>query len=769
MEVLRADILRLKISRGGRFDEQPTFAVTNGATAALDGSKEFTVEDSPGAVRVTTSELILTVGKSPFRLDAHRVDGSPIFESADNVYATLNDEFLLTRRRQREDAFYGLGEKSGRFNRAGSTYTFWNTDVLAPTIFGDARKKFSPDDPRSDPWSTVFDPYYISIPFFYHQSHLKPAMGGFFFDNPFRAHFDFEADELFTIRFCGGQYTEYVFAGPRMPDILAAYTALTGRMQVPPMWALGYHQCRWFAYTQDTVLELAAKHREKVFPCDCLWLDIDYMDGYRVFTWNTNLFPDPQAMLGALRKQGFRVVTIIDPGVKFERGYPVFDEAFEEGLFCRTPAGEIYVGQVWPGRTAFPDFSLEATRAWWGKLNARHVQSGLAGIWNDMNEPATGDVPPHAMSFGGGELPHAQFHNQYAMLMAMGTVEGLLAAMPDRRTFVLSRAGSPGIQRYAANWLGDNCSRWEHLWMSLPMAMGLGVSGQPFVGADVGGFIENATPELLARWYQYGALTPFCRNHNHQGQTDQYPWAFGEAVEAICRRAVELRYRLMPYLYAAFLEANATGAPVQRPLVFDYQSDLGVRQVDDQFLLGRDLLVAPVWQEGQTSRMVYLPSGTWYDQSDVQVAGPVWITANAPLDTIPYYARGGSVIPMWPEAPYSTMGYYPTNIELHVFIPGEDGETRSILHEDDGETFAFQAGAFYRTEFILRRDKETITLEAAVTGTGFPEFARRNFVLVFHGLLPSPIILEGKPMTVIHNSITFESAGTNFSLRMGKI
>ena len=771
VEVLRADILRLKISRVGRFDEQPTLAVTDQALLALSGSAAFTVEDTSKVVRLVTTELTLTIGKSPFRLDLHRADGSPIFESASeadgtsSAYATLNDEFLLTRRCRREDTFYGLGEKSGRFDRAGSVYTLWNTDVLDPSVLGEAKAKYRADDPRADPRSTVFDPYYVSIPFFYHQRHLQSEMAGFFIDNPHRARFDFVADEKFTIRFFGGQYTEYVFAGPDMPGILAAYTALTGRMPVPPVWALGYHQSRWFSYTQETTLELAAKHRKKAFPCDSLWLDIEYMRGYRVFTWNPDLFPDPQAMLAKLREQGLRVVTIVDPGVKYEPGYAVFDEAREKGLLCHTQAGAIYVGQVWPGRTAFPDFSLAATRQWWGRLNAEHVQTGLAGIWNDMNEPATGYIPCDAMNFGDGTLPHAQFHNQYAMLMAMGTVEGLLAAMPDRRTFVLSRAGSPGIQRYAANWLGDNCSRWEHLWMSIPMAMGFGVSGQPFVGADVGGFMENTSPELLVRWYQYGALTPFCRNHNCNNQNEQYPWVFGEGVEAMCRRAVERRYRLLPYLYAAFIEASETGAPVQRPLVFDHQGDAEARRVDDQFLLGRALLVAPVYHQGQTERIVYLPAGTWYDQDDRVYQGQNWVTVPAPLEAIPVFVRGGSVVPMWPEAPQSTMGYQPTCVELHVFIPGADGETHSILHEDDGETFAFRDGAFYRTAFTLRRCRGIVTLDATVTGRGYREFARREFVLVFHGLLSGDVTHDGQATTLDGGRLTLANAGVGFSLR----
>ena len=344
-------------------------------------------------------------------------------------------------------------------------------------------------------------------------------------------------------------------------------------------------------------------------PCDSLWLDIDYMDGYRVFTWKQEKYPDPQAMISELDSLGFKLVTIVDPGVKFEPGYWVFDQAKELDVLCRTEGGDIYVGQVWPGRTAFPDFATESARRWWGELNSAHVLFGLAGIWNDMNEPATGSIPPDRMRFDHGRQPHGRYHNQYALLMAMGTTEGLLKVMPDRRTFVLSRAGFAGIQRYAANWLGDNSSRWDHLWMSMPMAAGLGISGQAFVGADAGGFQGHSNAELFLRWMQYAALTPFFRNHSEQGNVDQYAWSFGRTVLDGVRRAIELRYRLIPYLYAAFVAAAERGAPVQRPLVFDHQYDPAVLDIDDEYLLGGDLLVAPVFQTGATARAGLPPCG----------------------------------------------------------------------------------------------------------------------------------------------------------------
>ena len=766
--VLQEDLLLLKISHGGRWEQSPSHAV-----CADIGSmrSEFSLEENDDEIRLTTTAMLLTIFRNPFGLRAVRSDGSVIFQTASDqaeiswAYARLNDHFVTIRRCRHEDAFFGLGEKTGRFNRKGRNFTLWNTDVLNPNATGEFVAKHKSGDPRADPLSPEFDPYYVSIPFFYHLPHMQTAMAGFFFDNPYRATFEFSHLQEYRVHFHGGQYTEFVFAGPEMKDILRDYSMLTGRMPPPPLWALGNHQCRWFPYTQENVEKLAELHREKQIPCDTLWLDIDYMDGYRVFTWNRKAFPDPDELLSRLRKKGFRVVTIIDPGVKCEPGYSVFDEASSADLLCKTPGGGVYVGQVWPGRTAFPDFSLEETRNWWGRLNAEHVLSGLAGIWNDMNEPATGDVSPDEMWFERGKHPHARFHNEYAMLMAMATVQGLLAALPDRRTFVLSRAGSPGIQRYAANWMGDNCSRWEHLEMSVPMALGFGISGQPFVGADIGGFVEDGSMELLLRWYQCGTLTPFCRNHNCAGQRDQYPWVYGGAAEDLVRAAIALRYRLMPYIYTQFMLATQTGAPVQMPLVFQYQDDLSARHIDDEYLFGSDLLVAPIFRAGDTSRHVYLPAGTWHDwRSGEVITGSRWISASAPLSSIPIYARGGSVIPLWPEAPPSTMGYFPERIELHVFLPEEDGETVSFLHEDDGCTFRFRQGRFLLTEFALCRRGRQLVIRASSTGQGFAEFARKEFSVRFHGNI-SEVSLDDQPMESSEKGFMIPHTDRDFVLR----
>jgi alpha-glucosidase len=768
-DMLRDDVFRIKVTLTGVFDEKPTFAVVDGSSPA---AADFEVVETDAHICVRTAKFNVVIGRAPFSIDAYRADGSAIFRSASDsngcgAYSYLNDSFVVTRASRHEDSFLGLGEKTGRMNRNGRSFTMWNIDVLDPSASAEFTSSYEAGSARNDKTSTEFDPYYASVPFFIHVAAETSAAAGFFVDNGYRGFFDFESRSQHQFRFDGGEYTEYVFAGPSIRSILSAYTELTGRMQAPPIWALGYHQCRWKVYTQDAVLALAATLRDNGIPCDSLWLDIEYMDGYRVFTWDKTRFPNAARMFDQLAGAGVRVITIVDPGVKAEPGYAVYESGVESDAFCRTEDGNIYLGQVWPGKTAFPDFVTEDARAWWGRLNANHVENGAAGIWNDMNEPATGDIPPGSMRFDCGRQPHERYHNQYALLMAMATQEGLLSAKPDLRTFILSRAGSAGIQRFAANWLGDNMSRWDHLWLSVPMALGFGLSGQPFVGADIGGFGENTNGELFARWMQCAAFSPFCRNHNHIGQRDQYPWSFGVAIRDICRASLELRYRLMPTLYSAFIHASQTGIPIQRPLVLEYQDDVSARDIDDEFLLGDSLLVAPVLERGLTARQVYLPQGSWHHWHTGEVAiGPKFVLAPTPMDYIPVYAKGGAVVSMWPEAPPSTMGYQPSVIELHVFEPTEDGEFHSILHEDDGLTFAHREGRFYRTDLTVRRRGSALTLEGSTTGKGYPEFRREAFRVVLHRA-GSAHGVSGDHDGAVCDSIHVRNSGESFRVDFG--
>ena len=772
-EVIRADVLRLKISRAGKFDEAPTYAADFELPAA--SGIQFHVTERGDSITLETAQLKLVVSRAPFGLAVYRTDGSAVFEDAKSSdgasvgYVYLNDSFILTRRIARHDAIYGLGEKTGAFNRRGRNFILWNTDVLQRGVL--AQNRLDEADQTLDGTSTSFDPYYTSIPFFYHarMNSSTAALSGSFLDNSYKANFEFDTKDSYRIEFHGGQYTEYVFAGPSMKDVLEGYTFITGRISPPPIWALGHHQCRWHDYSDADVLGLGKRYRDKQIPCDVLWLDIEYMNGYRVFTWNEHKFPDLGRMLEEAKRNKLRVITIVDPGVKFEPGYAVFDEGLAKNLFCKTEAGNVYIGQVWPGRTAFPDFSKAETRAWWGELNAAHIGSGIAGIWNDMNEPATGQVEPFSMRFDrdGENHPHERFHNQYGLMMAMGTHQGLLAAEPTLRTFILSRAGFSGIQRFAAQWLGDNCADWSHIGMSIPMTAGMGVSGQAFVGGDIPGFTSSPSAELAARWTQYGALTPFCRYHSERGEPDKYPWSFGPGTEQIARDALQLRYRLLPYIYSAFVSSSETGAPVQRPFVFDFQHDRQAWETDDAYLFGEALLVAPVMQPGCTARHVYLPPGTWVDfHSGQKHAGGRYITADAPMAHIPLFQRAGFVLPMYETAPASTMDHYPELLELHLALPDEDGETTSMMQEDDGLTNAFQVGAVLRTTFTVTRRAGQVFVSAQTSGKGFPEFRRTRLRIVLKNFAGDSVQLNGASVALQAGRFECENRGENLEFSL---
>ncbi len=768
-QVVRSDVLRLSLERAGAREEPPTPATAYEPDPGV--RPELVIH--PAEIVLTTDELELRVERDELHFDVARRDGTSVLASARDAlgrslaYQELNDSFALVRRARPDDLVLGLGEKTGPFNRRGKSYTLFNVDVLAPDVHRHNRLLGSEEPP--DPEATDFDPYYSSIPFFLHGVRERGALrfAGSFIDNGWLAQADFEAPSELKLAFSGGAYIEYVLAGPSVRRVVEAYTFVTGRPSLPPLWSLGHQQCRWHDYTDREVVELAREYRRRRIPCDAVWLDIGYMDGYRVFSFHPQRFPEPERTFETLRADGFRAVTIIDPGVKREPGDAVFDAGVAGDHFCKTEAGALYEGRVWPGRTVFPDFVREETRAFWSELVRKHAERGVAGIWNDMNEPATGGIPPFAMRFDRDRAnhPHERFHNHYALLMALATHEGLVAARPDERPFILSRAGSPGIQRVAAQWLGDHSASFAHFGMGLPMALGFGLSGQPFVGGDVPGYAGVATPELAARWFEYAALTPLCRCHHQIDLPDHYPWSFGAEVERIAREAIELRYRLLPYLYAAFLEASRSGAPVQRPLVFEFQDDAASVPIEDEYMLGDALLVAPVLREGATSRTVYLPPGTWVEWRSGRVhAGGRSLDVKAPLGAIPLFLRGGCAVPLWETAPLTTLGHEPECVELHVAVPRENGTRTSVLYEDDGLTTAYRRGHALETRVEVKRSGSVLSVRGLTTGARFPAFRRQRLRIVFRGDVPARLRLDGRQVPLERGALTFAHEDAPFEL-----
>ena len=724
---------RFRYSAIGRFDTLASWATIPESLAVAAPE----VAETPDAVTLRGRDLVVTIRKRPVRVSVADASGRALFAESLG-FGRQGSRVAHLVARPPEAHYFGLGEQTVPLDRSGGSYVLWNTDTPG----------YRPGD----------GPLYASLPFYLA---LRGALAyGVYYDDTFRSEFDFGAalEEHAGFFADGGELRYYVFAGPAVADVLRRYTRLTGRAPLPPRWALGYQQSRWSYYPDSEVARVAEGFRSRGIPCDVLYLDIDYMDGYRVFSWSPQRFPDPRRLLADLRERGFKLVVIVDPGVKVDSGYDVYREGLARRLFAAWPGGAPYVGQVWPGRTTFPDFTKAETRQWWGDLHRRYFDVGVAGIWNDMNEPSNfgGHTVPDVVEFGGDGRPAsaAEVHNAYALLEARATYDAFRRLQPDRRPFVLTRAAFAGAQRYTAIWTGDNAANWDHLPLALRMVLGLELSGMPFAGADVGGFIGSPDAELYSRFLEAAAFFPFFRTHAEFGAERREPWVFGPVYEAANREMIRLRYRLLPHLYTAFWQHARDGRPVARPLVFAYQSDPAVLGVDDEFLFGDHLLVAPVVREGQDAREVYLPRGTWYRYpTDERYEGGRRVTASAPrvnawgrddslfVRGVPLFVEAGAVIPMGPAMQY--VGERPADtLDLEVY---DGGSAVSELYEDEGEGYGYARGASRLTTFTTRGGDDALEIGITTAGT-FPG-AASVFRVRVHGLAAAPraVTVGGAP------------------------
>lgn len=713
---LADDLLQIRARPGGIFDPPFSYAV---ARAEGDWQPvESELVETDNQFELSTRALKVVINRHPCQLSIQDRRGRSLLNEAEGV-GYRPDGQLIWRTAFREGAVcYGLGEKASALNHVGRRFEMWNVD---PSGYE-----------RGD------DPLYMSIPFLMIQA--EGIAAGVFVDNPHRALVDVGGTtlNLLEYRALGGEFRAYIMVGaPR--TVLERFTELTGRMSLPPLWALGFHQSRWSYYPQSRVLEVAREFRRRRLPCDAIHLDIDYMDDRRCFTWDKRRFPDPQGMLSELHAQGFKVMAIIDPGIKVDPRYWVFQEGVRQDAFVRHADGTRYIGPVWPGDCHFPDFTNPAVREWWGGLYRGLLDDGVDAFWNDMNEFALITLKPRTTAPStlrydaeGRGASEAEMHNVYGMLMARASCEGIRRLRPDRRPFILTRSGWAGIQRYAVHWTADNKSTWDHLRLSISMVLNLGLSGVPFTGPDTGGFTGGPTPELFARWMQVSAFLPFYRVHSMIKSPNQEPWAFGPEVEAIARKYLELRYRLLPYLYTAVWQATQTGIPIVRALSFMYPDDLSTYGLDDQYLCGDSLLVAPILEAGAESREVYLPAGGWYDFWSGQLyAGQQTIRVEAPLEVLPLFVRAGAVIPLWPVQQY--VGEKKTD-QLELCAYYADGEHISFLYEDDGVCPDYESPEAHRlSRFCLQggKDNPLLNLERVIergSYAGAPEQIRLQVI-----------------------------------------
>ncbi|MDP3462768.1 MAG: glycoside hydrolase family 31 protein [Bacteroidales bacterium] len=693
--------------------------------------------ENRGFLQLESPSLKVFIQRNPVRISFYNAEGELLNED-DQAFGTswIGDQVTTYKTLKPDEKFIGLGAKTGNLNRFGSGYVNWNTD-----------------NPHYENYS---DPLYTSIPFYIGiHRHL---VYGIFFDNSWRTQFNFGASNNRFSFFSadGGEMDYYFIHGKDVASVVSNYTGLTGRMTLPPLWSLGYQQCRW-SYTPDTdVLNVAKTFREKRIPADVIYLDIDHMDNYKIFTWHPQSFSKPDAMMKQLQDMNFHTTIIVDPGIKVEKGYHAYEDGLKNGMFAMYPDGSPFTAQVWPGWCHFPDFTKESARSWWGEQFRDYVSKGVTGFWNDMNEIATwGQLVPPLVTFDwdGSPTSYQEAKNMYGMQMARSTFEGTRKLLNGKRPFILTRAGFAGLQRYTALWTGDNQAHDDHMLLGIRLVNSLGLSGVAFAGYDAGGFGGNATPELYARWMSIAAFSPFYRGHTAINTNRSEPWSYGEKAEHITRNYISFRYSLMPYIYAAFLEANQSGLPVQRSLALDYFTDERIFEAEfsNQYLFGPSLLIVPATSE-QLGIKAYLPDGKWFDlYDDKQYAGKQEIMHPSPLNRLPVFVKAGSIIPLQSVIQFTSEKPNDT-LEIHVYA----GPAASLFnwYEDDGTTYAFEKGEFYQRRIDYSPAENGLSLTKA-EGSFKSRYSVLRFVL--HGFESdmTKLVANGKRLSPVKPKTTY--------------
>ncbi|EOU2040563.1 glycoside hydrolase family 31 protein [Clostridium perfringens] len=678
----------VKVFIGDKYEESIS---TNGVVDNLEKG-EFIVEEDSNFVIIKGTKVLTFVDKNTTEISFKDLDGNIINEDFQpsfkdekgNVYISKVNDCL---------AYYGLGEKGGDLNKKGC-YT----------------ENFNTDDPETDDDSIT---YYKTIPFYV--ALKEEATYGIFFDNSFRSYFDIgkEMGDRIFFGAIGGQIQYYFIPGENIKEVVKNYTALTGRMEMPPLWSLGYQQCRFSYFSQEEVRELVKTFEEKDIPLDVVYLDIDYMDGFRVMTFKTPNFDDAAGLISDLKEKGIRTITIIDPGVKVDEEYDVFKRGKEGNHFTKKLDGEMFIGAVWPGNSAFPDFSNNDCREWWkSELKKFISEHGMDGIWNDMNEPCVFNNDHKTMletclhNSDNGVIEHKEFHNRYGFEMSRCSKEAQEELHPNERGFSMTRATYAGGQRYSSVWTGDNMSLWSQMRMSISMNANLGISGFSFVGNDVSGFGLDSSEELFIRWMEMGPFIPIFRNHSNMYTRRQEPWAFGPRAEKIAKKSIELRYELLPYIYDLYYISHKEGLPILRPMIMEYEKDMNLLNMREQFMLGENMIVAPVLYEGERSKTVYLPKGSWFNYFTMEkLQGGKWYKLPCELDEILVFVKEGAIIPTYNKK-FRNVKERPNNILLKVF--GENA--KGFHYNDDGHSMEYLEGKYTYMDIKVVDGKEELKL-----------------------------------------------------------
>lgn len=735
LSILDSHTIRIQASKIEKFTPNPY------SVLQLESKGTFEIIESNKGFSISTSEIELEVNNSPFTCTFLDKKGNILNQDDPLGISWIGTEVSCYKKVQKEEKFIGLGEKTGNLNRAGQAYTNWNTDYFA--------------------YGTGDDPLYMSIPF-YMGIHENGAYG-IYFDNTHKSVFNFGASTNRFMYFSAddGEMDYYFIHDQNIARIISKFSELTGKMQLPPLWSLGFQQCRYSYYPESEVKTLAQTFRDKDIPADVIYLDIHHMEEYKVFTFDGIKFPDPKSLIKHLKSKGFRVVVIMDPGIKADENYKPYQEGKSSDLFVIYPDGEVYQGQVWPGWCAFPDFTNEKTRSWWAEKMEFYTEAGVDGFWTDMNEPASwGQFTPNLIEFDfeGEEVSHRKARNVYGMQMARAAQEGALIQNKNLRPFVLTRSGFAGIQRYAAAWTGDNVATEEHMLAGVRLVNSLGLSGVAFAGFDVGGFAGEATKSLYARWMSIGAFTPLFRAHSMINSNDAEPWAFGEEVEEICRNYIKLRYKLLPTIYSKFLESSQNGLPISSSLAITYPQDPKIYQsaFQNQYLFCDRFLVAPVESTKEITK-VYLPKGNWYSlYSDEFLIGEKEIYVDCPLNYLPVFVKGGSVFTMQSDISH-TGDSHDQVLRVHVYCSDQSG---LFLHyEDDGESFGYIENEYFKREISYSPKQMALSIGPV---DGNRESTYKKIRVYLHGFQTDVLTIDGKSQSLEKEDFAFLEKLTEF-------
>ena len=759
--VFRDGIFRVRVAPDGNFLKDFSWALIESPEPPA-----FRIEENQKEIRIISGNVIAAVQRAPLLITFSDAAGTVYLADEPSLPMGWNGKRVhIWKKMPAEENYYGLGDKAGPMNRRNRSFTNWNTDE-----FG---------------WQESTDPLYKTIPFFI--GLRKGAAYGVFFDNAYRSVFDFgkESQDFFSFGAEGGELNYYFIAGPEPKKIIEEYTAMTGRSPLPPLWTLGYQQSRYSYYPESRAREIVKTLRDKKIPADAIYFDIDYQQGNAPFTINREYFPTFEKMLSDFRAQGMHTILITDLHIKKNpnHGYAPYDSGMKNDVFVKNPDGSVYVGTVWPGDSVFPDFTLTRAREWWGGLYKDFVGMGAAGFWNDMNEPALFLRADKTMPLetihrldDGTSLDHRAIHNVFGMQNVRATYEGLRKLQPEERPFVLTRAAYSGAQRYAATWTGDNSSTWNHLNMSTPMLMSMGISGFPLIGDDIGGFAGSPTADLLTRWFEVGALNPIFRDHTAKGTADQEPWVHGPEHEAIRRKYIELRYKLMPYLYTGIEESTRTGLPLMRPVFLEYPEASEFYGDNRDFLFGRDFFVAPVTTDMVDAEEISLPPGEWYDfWTNVRLTSKEKITLHPRLDEMPLYVRAGAIVPMQPVV-QSTDEKPNGPLELRVYLPASvsSGDCHGTLYQDDGHTFAYQKGEILRVNYSCQISSGAATVTSNMEKSAYQPWWKSAQVTIY-GAAAAPKEVRMGEQTILEwrydslaraVTLTVPDAAKNWSLHL---